>query len=233
MRRIWKFGLILFCAALLTATAYDPSWRDAPVQQWSEEDAKQLLADSPWVKKVHLDKVRNLSLFERRDGGDWEAGIPSGIGIAELGLLADWRDIEAVEHAYALANLGSVTVRWESALPVRAAESKVGEAGAPGWTGDYYAIGVYDLRPPFRWNLANQLKGVSFLRRDKKRDLKPARVVVLPKAGGLATFVYLFPRSVEITKQDRSLVFVAQIGRLFISVNFLPQDMRLQGELQL
>jgi hypothetical protein len=57
--------------------------------------------------------------------------------------------------------------------------------------------------------------------------------VVLPKANGLATFVYLFPRSVEITKKDRSLAFVAQIGRLFISVNFFPDDMRLDGELEL
>src|ERR1700722_11544896 len=219
--------------ALLTATAYNPSWKDSPVAQWSDDDAKQLLSDSPWSKSVHLDKVRNLSLFERRDGGDWEAGIPTGIGMEELGLFADWREIEAFEHAYAVSKLGTVTVRWESALPVRAAEAKIGDNPEAGWTGDYYAIAVHDLRPPFRWNLANQLKGVAFLKRDKKRDVKPARVVVLPRANGLATFVYLFPRSVEITKKDRSLAFVAQIGRLFISVNFFPEDMRMDGELEL
>src|SRR5271155_390318 len=37
-------------AALLTATAFNPSWRDSPVAQWSEEDARQFLADSPWSK---------------------------------------------------------------------------------------------------------------------------------------------------------------------------------------
>ena len=230
MRRISRFGSILLFVVPLMAT---PDWKDAPVPQWSEEDAKQLLADSPWAKNVHLDKVRNLSPFERRDSGDWEAGIPSGIGMAELGLFADWRDIEAWEHAYAIANLSPVMVRWESALPVRAAETKVGETGVPGSTGDYYAIAVHDLRPPFRWNLANQLKGVAYLRRDKKKELKPARVVVLPRPGGLATFVYLFPRSVEITKKDLTLVFVAQIGRLFVAANFFPEEMRLQGELQL
>lgn len=233
MRRISKFGLIPLSAVLLTATAFDPSWRDSPVPQWSEEDARQLLADSPWAKKVHLDKVRNLSPFERRDGGDWEAGIPSGIGFDELGLFADWRDIEAVEHAYAVANLGTVTVRWESALPVRAAVSKIGEASVPGGLDDYYAIAVHDLRPPFRWNLAKELRGIAFLKRDNKKDMKPARVLVVPRANGLATLVYLFPRSVEITKKDRSLAFVAQIGRLFISVNFSPEDMRLDGELEL
>lgn len=233
MRRISKFGLIPLFAALLTATAYNPSWKDAPIPQWSEEDSKQLLADSPWAKNVHLDQVRNLSLFERRDGGDWEAGISSGIGMATLGLFADWREIEAFEHAYAVANLGTVMVRWESASPVRAAEARVGETAVPGWMSDYYAIAVHDVRPPFRWNLANQLKGVAFLKRDKNKELKPARVVVLPNANGLATLVYLFPRSAEITKKDRKLEFVAQIGRLFVSVNFVPEEMRLDGELQL
>jgi hypothetical protein len=152
--------------------------------------------------------------------------------MAELGLFADWREIEAFEHDYAVSKLGSVTVRWESAWPVRAAQAKVGETLIPG-TGDYYAIAVHDLRPPFRWNLANQLKGVAFLKRDKKKDLKPARVVVLPRANGLATLVYLFPRSVEITRKDRSLIFVAQVGRLFISATFSPEDMRMDGELQL
>jgi hypothetical protein len=232
MHRISTFGVIPLSAALLMATAYDPSWKDAPIPQWSEDDAKQLLIDSPWSKSVHLDKVRNLSMFERRDGGDWEAGIPTGVGMATLGLLADWRDIEALEHAYALANLGSVTVRWESAFPVRAAEMKIGEKAVSGWD-DYYAIAVHDLHPPFRWNLANELKGVAFLKRDRGKYLKPARVEVLPKENGLATFVYLFPRSIEITKKDRSLIFVAQIGRLFVSVNFLPEDMWLDGALQL
>src|SRR3984885_11448190 len=155
--------------ALLTATAFNSSWKDSPVTQWSEDDAKQLLSDSPWSKSVHLDKVRNLSLFERRDGGDWEAGIPSGIGMEELGLFADWREIEAVEHAYAVANLGTVTVRWESAPPVQAAESRIGAPAIPG-IGDYYAVSVGSLRPPFRWNLANQLKGVAFLKHGKKKD---------------------------------------------------------------
>jgi hypothetical protein len=182
---------------------------------------------------VHLDKVRNLSPFERRDGGDWEAGIPSGVGFAELGLFADWRDIEAVEHAYAVSNLGSVTIRWESALPVRVAASKVGETSLAGGLDDYYAIAVHDLRPPFRWNLAKELRGVAFLKRDNKKDLKPARVLVVPRQNGLATLVYLFPRSVEITRKDRSLLFVAQVGRLFISTKFIPEEMWLQGQLQL
>jgi hypothetical protein len=111
VRPVVRASPFVLFAALLTATAYNPSWKDSPVTQWSDDDARQVLANSPWFKNVHLDKVRNLSLFERRDGGDWEAGIPSGIGMAELGLFADWREIEAFEHDYAVSKLGSVTVR--------------------------------------------------------------------------------------------------------------------------
>jgi hypothetical protein len=59
------------------------------------------------------------------------------------------------------------------------------------------------------------------------------RVLILPRPDKLATFVYLFPRSVEFASTDQSIEFVAQIGRLFVAVNFFPSDMRLQGQLQL
>jgi hypothetical protein len=213
--------------------SWPPSWINAPVPQWSEENAKQLLADSPWVKTVHLDVVRNLSLFERRDGGDWDSGIGTGFGMAATGIFGDWREAQALEHAYARASLGSVMVRWESALPVRASESKTGEFDVPGWVGDYYAIAVRHIRRPFAIaNPAKQLKGVAYLKRDMKKDLKPFRVLTLPEADGLATFVYLFPRSAEI-KKEGNVGFVAQIGRLFVAANFVPDDMKIQGEPQL
>ena len=46
MRRISKFGLIPLFAALLMAASV-PSWKTTPVPHWSEDDAKQFLADSP------------------------------------------------------------------------------------------------------------------------------------------------------------------------------------------
>ena len=216
------------------AAASRPFWNDTPIPQWSEEDAKQLLADSPWVKTVQLDIVRNLSMFERRDGGDLSAGIPTGFGLATAGLWADWHVVEAVERAHQLESLGTVVVRWESAFPVRGAARKVGETDVPGWVGDYYAIAVHDVTLPFRWNIENQLKGVSYLKRDMRKDLKPFRVVVLKEASvRLATVVYLFPRSTEIAKDGGRVEFVAQIGRLYVTANFVPVDMQVQGEPQL
>jgi len=217
-----------------TAVLPHPSWMSAPIPEWTENDAKQVLADSPWARKVRLDIVRNLSIFERRDGGDWDSGIGNGFGLAATGFFGDWKEAQVLEHADARSTLGTVMVRWESALPVRAAESKAGETSVPGWVGDYYAIAVHHIRRPFPiGNPARQLRGVAYLKRDMKKDLKPFRVVTLPETDGLATFIYLFPRSTEIREKGGSVDFVAQIGRLFVVANFVPGDMRIQGEPQL
>jgi hypothetical protein len=227
-RSLWLLSL----AAVLLMAA-DSSWKERPIPQWDEEDARQVLADSPWVKNVTLERVRDLSVAERRDGGDWEAGAGHGVGLAGTGLLGPRRAAEAIARAHAKPPLGTVVVRWESALPIRAAEQKAGETGVPTVDPDHYAIAVYDVPTPNRWNLARELKGVALLKGDKKKDLKPSRVEILRRAGGTATVVYLFPRSAEVTARDGRLEFVAQIGRLFVSQFFYTQEMLLQGKLEL
>ena len=229
----WTLRLCWLSLAAVLLIAADPTWKERPIPQWNEEDAKQVLADSPWVKYVTPQPLRDLSMAERRDSGNWEADGGHGVGIAGTGLLGPRRAAEAIARAHAKPQPGTVVVRWESALPIRAAEEKTGETGAPTVDRDHYAIVIYDIPTPKKWNLANELKGVAFLKRDKKKDLKPSRVEILRKAGGTATVVYLFPRSVEITAKDGRLEFVAQIGRLFVSQFFDTGDMQLQGKLEL
>lgn len=234
MGPIRRSFLLVFAAAVLPAA--DATWKDKPIPQWSDQDAKEVLSDSPWIKNVKLDQVRNLSKFERRDGGDWEAGIGPTVGVAGFGMfgLFDTSDEAlAFERAHARPDLGSVIVRWESALPVRSAEVRAGEAGAPMWDGDYYAVAVYNVLTPFRWNMDSELRRIAFLKRDNTKDLKPARVLISRHDTGLATVVYLFPRSAEITKKDHRIQFVAQIGRLFVSQYFFPDEMQFQGQPEL
>jgi hypothetical protein len=231
---------LLAIASVVLLSGDDPSWKEKTIPQWDDQDAKQVLADSPWVKSVKLERVRDLSKFERRDGGNMSAGVPPYVG-------AFWFDLSALGGMFGSSNteslamqlarsvraeLGNVVIRWESALPVRAAEMKAGEVGAPVWDGDYYAIAVYNIAPPFHWNLANELKGLAFLQRGKKKDLKPSRVKILPHNNGLMTVVYLFPRSAPIGN-DSNVRFMAQIGRLFVSQFFFPEDMQFQGKTEL
>ena len=77
MGPIPKLNLLAVASVLLLSglplTGDDPSWKDKSIPQWDDQDAKQVLAESPWVKSVKLERVRDLSEFERRDGGNWEA----------------------------------------------------------------------------------------------------------------------------------------------------------------
>jgi hypothetical protein len=226
----------MLCSLLLVAVvllAADFPWKDKPVSQWTVDDGKQVLTDSPWVKQVTPQNVRDLSPDERREGGNMEAGIGKGVGIAGLGILGRRRQEEAIARAHYKPTPEAVTVRWESALPVRTAEQKTGETEVPMIDGDHYAIVVYDILTPKRWNLASELKGIAFLKRDTKKDVKPSHVEILRNDDDTATIVYLFPRSVEITKKDGRLLFIAQIGRLFVSQFFYTEQMQLQGQLEL
>jgi len=221
--------------ATVLLMAADSSWKDRPIPQWDAEDAKQLLADSPWVKYVTPQWVRDLSPNECRDAGDWTGCTGKGVGLAGIGLLGARRQREALARAHAKPPLDSVAIRWESALPVRAAEQKAGETDVPALDGNFYAVAVYDIPTPKRWNLARELRGIAFLKRDKKKDLKPSRVEIVRSREDdeTATVVYLFPGSVEITKRDGTIQFVAQIGRLFVYQNFNTAEMQFRGNLEL
>jgi hypothetical protein len=232
MRLISRSSLLAFAAVTLLF-ADDAPWKDKPVSQWSEQEAKQVLSDSPWVGNVRLAEVRYMSKAERRDSGDWEANIGPAVGLAGTGILGRTRQALAIERAPQHPDFGTVMVRWESASPVRTAERKAGETGVPVWQGDYYAVAVYNVPLAPRWNLANELKGVAYLQRDKKKDVKPARVQILRQDEEVATVVYLFPRSAEISKKDQHVRFVAQLRRLYVSQFFFPQEMEVQGQPEL
>jgi len=214
--------------------AADPSWKGKPISQWDEEDAKQVLTDSPWAKTLTPQWVPDsTNEFARRDTGDWQAGRVGGVGLAGIGLFGSARKAEALARVHAKPDQGTVVVRWESALPIRAAVKKVGETGGPKLDDDHYAIVIHNILITGRPNLARELKNIAFIKRDKMKDLKPSSVEILKGQDGVETVVYLFPRSEEISKRDGWLQFVAQIGRLFVTVNFYPRDMQIRGELEL
>jgi len=236
MRRIPISCLFSLCAVLLVtgeSFAQDPAWKSKPIAQWSEQDARELLMNSPWVKYFRPQRLHDLTEDQRRDGGNMEAGIGKGVGFAGIGLLGARRQAEALA---ALANRPApdpVLVRWESD-PVRAAELRVHETATATAVNDaYYTITIYGIPLPRRWNLAAELKSVGYLKRTGKKDLKPSRVRIERRDDGLATVVYLFRRSVEITRKDQRVEFVAQLDRLFLAQFFIVEEMSLGGKLEL
>lgn len=231
MRHPWALAAgAALCLAVLSA---DESWQTKPVAQWSDDDAVQVLAKSPWVGVVHPDIVRDLSPDERRQSGNFEADQGKGVGLAGIDIFNPAKMKEAIARAHAKPDPGTFYVRWVSAAPVRAAEKKLGDLNAPASDDKYYTIVVYDIPTPTRINIAAELKGIASLKRENKKDLKPSKVLIVRKDETLADVIYQFKRSTEITKRDSYVGFAAQIERLVLWQVFYPQQMQIQGKLEL
>jgi hypothetical protein len=128
--------------------AGDEAWRDKRVAEWSEEDARRVLDDSPWAKTV-TPVSNGTNNGQRRNGGmgrggglgGIQIGIP-GIGMGRRGGMGRGYPTDTGSGA---APVRSLTLRWESALPVREAELKVRETNAPTVDEGHYAIAVYGV----------------------------------------------------------------------------------------
>jgi len=214
-------------------------WRNTPIASWTEDDAGQVLERSPWAKVTVAGIARRQSEDERRAGGNM--GQPTGVGYDGV----DDKKVRPVlpqnvfmpaPTAPSKAQLIRLLVRWESALPVQAAELKRGESQPPTLSDNGYSVAVYGV--PFTdakgdpLSLARDFKESAFLKREGKKDVKPLRVEAFELEHN-AVVVYLFPYSAEIGKKDGTIQFVALIGRLQVSQTFNVEEMQFQGKLEL
>lgn len=230
--------LVCLCS-VVWAGADTPSWVTKRIADWTEQDAHQILGSSPWAKVVVAGIARRQTEAERREGG--EMGQPHGIGYD--GIDDRWFHPEVLGNPLGGAQKPGpalpafrVLVRWESALPVRAAEFKLQENAPQTLSNEGYIIAVYGVpgrdkhSDPER--LGEPFKELAVLRREGKPDVKPADVAVFQLQDGAAV-VYRFPLSAEISTRDTLVEFNALIGRLQVSNVFHLDQMRFQGQLQL
>jgi hypothetical protein len=235
-----SLGLVAVVASLM---AQEPVWKTKSPAQWSEADARQILARSPWAMENAATVTRRLTEDQLRDGG--QMGQPRGVGNDNVdpkhsgeqislnvftGPGGDDRSVRSLPRPITLR------LRWESALPVRLAELKSHEVAPPTLDTDGYCIAVYGIpRTNIKGDpkeLGKPLKGLAVLKRDSKKDVRPASAEVFQVDDG-AVVVYLFPMSAEISKKDRHVLFEAQIGRIVVTQTFELSDMEFNGKLEL
>ena len=233
MLRKPRFVLALVGAALLTAA--DAPWAGKQVAEWTTTDAAQVLSNSPWAKRSTPTILPALTAFERRDGGN--IGAQGGGQGMRLDRLPEALNPLGTSGAKVRPGQGpesrvaKMSIRWETALPIRTAEFKSNEAGTPEVDGEDYAIAVYDIS--FRLasidkdqkkDLARELKKISVLRIEGRpegtKEVRPTRVSVIELGGDGATVVYFFPRSAHLTQEDKRVEFDAQIGRIAVASIF-------------
>lgn len=213
-----KLRIALFALWAVGLTAADQAWKDKQFPEWTEDDAKEVLKDSPWSKTVAATLVKPSGKVPQ----DRSAARRSGAS-----------DSANPSNDQPLA----LTLRWESALPVREAKLKARDVVAPALQDDdHYAIAVYGIpRGMLRDDskiMADELKKQAVLKREGKRDTKPSSVEILLRDDG-PVVLYLFPKSAEFNWRDHRIEFDAQIANLKFSQAFSTDDMTFHGTLAL
>ena len=231
-RKFWS----IFALSALLLTGADQAWKNKQYPEWTEDDANEVMTNSPWAKTVVVTPVKPKGREEQPGGHRGRFGI-GGFGIGRSGSGGTGRQGgDDAGKAASPDQPATLTLRWESALPMREAELKARDTGAPDVGDHYYAIAVYGIPRGLVTDDSKErqgeLKKLAVLKREGKKDLRPARVDILLRESG-PVVVYLFAKSAEFTWRDHGITFEAQISRLKFSQAFSTDDMTFHGKLEL
>jgi hypothetical protein len=245
MSRKWQAALLP--AVLVFAAAAEQGWKDKQIAQWTEEDAREVLTRSPWAQQTTPEISRQSGYGNRGGMGRGSGGIGmGGIGMGIPGMGGGRRGgMGGGGGPYGGGGGGqrrggdegerrgppTLTVRWESAFPVREAVLKAKDTTASSIEEKYYAVAVLGI-PARMTDRAGKPKAE--LKREGKKTIKSADVRTLSRDDG-TMMVFLFPKDAkkEITANDQKVAFEAQIGRMSLHEVFVPAEMMYDGKLQL
>jgi hypothetical protein len=215
-------------------TGADQAWKTKQYPEWTEDDAKEVMTNSPWAKSVVVTPTKPDGKTGEPESHRRRIGI-GGFGIGRSGG-AGRHGADDGTKAATPDQPATLTLRWESAQPIREAELKARDTGAPDVADDFYAIAVYGIPRSAvtedSKERQDELKKMAVLKREGKKDLKPTRVDILLREGG-PLVVYLFSKSEEFNWRDHGITFEAQIARLKFSQAFSTDDMMFHGKLEL
>jgi len=216
-------------------------WKDKRIDEWSPDEARQVLTDSPWAKTVTPVPNDSGKLAHTHAGlGPDSVGLGGvNLGLPGMGRRGGMNGAGRVPSDAASQDSGplpTLTLRWISALPISSAQLISRELNAPAADEDHYAIAVYGLPSGIIRGdpgaLAAGLKNHAAIKREGKKDIAPSSVEVILRDDG-PLVVYSFARTTEITRKDAKIEFDAEIGRLKFTANFVPDDMLYRGTLEL
>jgi hypothetical protein len=237
---------VIFALSALYLAAADQVWKTKQYPQWTEDDAREVMTVSPWAKTVTPTLVQSSDQDNqsrpggsRRGGGIGAGGVGIGLpGMGRMGQRGNGRQSDKTNDSPAPSSVppSKLTLRWESALPMREAELKARDISAPTLDDDHYAIAVYGIPRSMVKDdskaLTDELKRQAVLKREGKNDIKPSSVEILLREDG-PVIVYLFSKSGEFVWRDHRLEFDAQVAKLKFSQSFYTDDMMFHGNLEL
>lgn len=241
-----KYSLLL--AFALIACAAQP-WSKDPAK-WSADDAQRVLAASPWAQSA-------LASFATEDDRSEPVGplptVPGTTGVANSVSDGRW-DGGVGKIPYGGTPSLPLTIRWDSALPVRLAAKRVDTAINEDQAQRDYIITVIGLVPAGQYRAAGQLPAKSRSDDDSAIDPQDPETMLeglmslsrLMPAGQSAiapedvkldaatgTLHLFFPRTQVISLKDKEVTFATRFGSMTIRKQFRLKDMVYQGKLAL
>jgi hypothetical protein len=232
--------VLLLAAAAVTVGAGE-IWSGKDYTQWSAEEVNRLLTDSPWAKQ-------GSALFNTPRREEEVSVIPPpGASTANMGGtrgVSDGKwDGGVGRNIDDSAPKLPVTVRWDSALPVRQAllRSRLSDHLAAGDSNENlseperdYIITVIGLVASHQSRDAErvekELMGAAKLVRTGKAPIRPEKVRLDASIGAIRVF---FPRTDPISRDDKEVTFELKFGSIKVVKKFRLKAMTYKGKLEL
>jgi hypothetical protein len=196
-------------------------WNEKMPSDWTSAEIQQLLNKSPWAKDGSItdtgqrgplsSAARPASRRSARVAGSQSAPASTGASIK-------WK----------------ATVRWESALPVRAALNRGVPGDAPG---DYIlnVLGnVPGVDPDSSTDILKANTTLEHTSGHNRDEIKLSKVEPAP-ANDLSAdgTLFYFSRVLALRLEDREVSFTTKLGPLDIKCKFALKDMLYRGKLEL
>jgi hypothetical protein len=218
--------LIILAAGLWAADV----WQARPFTEWTDKDVAKLSSNSPWAREFSVEMT-----------GDAPAG---GGGRGKGGGTRDGGQTGGPEAGGGMPNL-MLTIRWQSALPVKQAMVKMKYKAEAGTSAEAkqildasepdYVIVIAGLNRNMVRGSADELKqtmmAATQLAIKGKEPIKPTDFRVIGQ--GKVDAVFAFPKVNPITEDDKEVEFQSKVGAIVIRQRFRLKDMMFNGKLAL
>jgi hypothetical protein len=239
--------IILLClGALIVATTAlaEDFWIKKEYMQWSDDEVKKILTDSPWAKDITVSApmaalgggaraaTQTDSSDETGGGGGrrgGRGGRGGGGGFGDGGGSSD--------------ALVTLTISWRSALPLRKAlvRSRLGAGAAVPAEAEQlvknddpdYVIVVTGVPTGLARTLQNPaLLEKTTIRAGKKPPVAARGMDVQPHQRSV-DLIYVFPKTQPIMADDKEVEIVLKLGQIETKKKFNLKEMVYNGKLEL
>jgi hypothetical protein len=232
----WKTGVLAIAALIVLAVAAQAGnnnevWKTKPFEQWTKADVRQILYDSPWVKReiVPEEWISKLGMQEApsMSGGAVYANPVSGPGAqqpqgtppGQAALIVEWTSSRTLQEALLREQIldGSVNQSDAANYLQPIPDIQITVEGA-------------DMTP-FGAVSRDELMSKSVLRgKESGIQVTPTKVDLQENGGYVSSVVFTFPRRTSEGKDvaspnGKALLFTVKIKNLDLGATFDPRKM--------